>query len=56
MYISMINEHIISVEPNSNWFDATCDFNTKTHFSKGEILMNWNVQNQWYNSKERKKG
>jgi len=55
MYMSMIDEHIISIEPSSNWFDATCDFNTKAHFSKREVLMNWNVQNQWYNNKEKKR-
>jgi hypothetical protein len=36
----MINEHIILVEFGSNSFNATCDFNTKTHFSKEEIFMN----------------
>jgi hypothetical protein len=55
MYLSMINEHIILVEHSFNWFDAICDFNTKTRFSKREILMNWNVQNQQYNNKEKKR-
>jgi hypothetical protein len=36
----MIDEHIISFEFGSNSFNATCDFNTKTHFSKGEVFMN----------------
>jgi hypothetical protein len=36
----MINEHIILIEFGSNLFNATCDFNTKTHFSKGKIFMN----------------
>jgi len=45
MYLFMIGEHIILIEPSSNWFDATFNFNTKTRSSKREILMNWNVQN-----------
>jgi hypothetical protein len=36
----MIDEHIISIESNFNSFNATCSFNTKTHASKGKILMN----------------
>ncbi len=47
----MINEHIISVEFGSNSFNATCDFNKKTHFSKREVFMNWNVQDERYNDK-----
>jgi len=30
----MINEHIISIESNSNSFNTTCNFNTKMHFQK----------------------
>ncbi len=36
----MIDEHIISVEFGFNSFNATCDFNKKTLFSKK------NVQNE----------
>jgi len=36
----MINEHILLVEFGSNSFNATCDFNTKAHFSKEKIFMN----------------
>jgi hypothetical protein len=36
----MIDKHIILVEYGSYSFNATCDFNTKTHSSKGEIFMN----------------
>jgi hypothetical protein len=36
----MIDEHIMLVEFGSNSFNGTCDFNTKTHSSKGEIFMN----------------
>ncbi len=50
--MSIIDEHIILVELYFNSFNATCGFNTKTHSSKGKVLMNWNVQNEWYNGKE----
>jgi hypothetical protein len=36
----MVYEHIIWIEFGSNSFNATCDFNTKSHFSKGKIFMN----------------
>ncbi len=49
LYLFMIDEHIISIKSCSNSFNATCDFNTKTHFSKREILMNCNVQDELYN-------
>ncbi len=52
IYLSMINEHIISIEFSSNSFNATYDFNTKVNFSEREEFMNWNVQNEWYNGKE----
>jgi hypothetical protein len=52
IYLSIINEHIISIEFGSNSLNATCDFNTKVCSSKGEVFMNWNVQNEWYNGKE----
>jgi hypothetical protein len=48
----MIDEHIILAKFGSNSFNATCDLNTKACSSKGKIFMNWNVQNEWYNSKE----
>ncbi len=40
IYLSMIEEHIISIELSSNSINATCDFNTKTRSSKGKLLMN----------------
>jgi len=52
LYLFMIDEHIISIKSCSNSFNATCDFNTKTHFSKREILMNCNVQDELYNGKQ----
>jgi hypothetical protein len=48
----MIDEHIILVEYNYNSFNTTCGLNTKTCSSKKEILMNWNVWNEWYIGKE----
>ncbi len=51
----MIDEHIILVGSSFDSFNATCNFNTKSHFSKGEVLMNWNVRNEWYNGKENTK-
>jgi hypothetical protein len=50
----MIDEHNISVKFSSNSFNATYDFDTKTRSSKGEVFMNWNVRNEWYNSKKKK--
>jgi len=50
----MIDEHIVLIESCSNSFNATCDFNTKSRFSKGEVLMNCNVQNELYNGKKHK--
>ncbi len=47
-----IDEHIISIEFSCNSFNATCDFNTKTHSSKGKLILNWNAQDEWYNGKE----
>ncbi len=41
IYLSMIDEHIISVELGSISFNVTCGFNTKAHSSKGEVLMDW---------------
>ncbi len=48
----MIDEHIISIEFGPNSFNETCDFNTKAHYAKGEVFMNWNVRDEWYNGKE----
>jgi hypothetical protein len=52
IYLFMINEHIISIEFGLKSFNATCDFNTKACSSKGKILMNWNVRDEWYNVKK----
>jgi hypothetical protein len=42
----MIDGHIISIESNSNSFNVACGFNKKTHSSKGDALMNLNVQDE----------
>jgi hypothetical protein len=42
----MIDGHVISIECNSNSFNATCGFNTKACSSKKNVLMNLNVQNE----------
>ncbi len=52
IYLSMIHEHIISIEFGSNSFNATYDFYTKAHSLEREVFMNWNVRNEWYNGKE----
>jgi hypothetical protein len=49
----MIDEHIILVELSFNSFNATCGFNTKARSLKWEVLMNWNVQDEWYNGKDK---
>jgi hypothetical protein len=48
----MIDEHIISTKFGFNSFNATCGFNTKAHFSKIKVFMNWNVWHEWYNGKK----
>jgi len=45
----MIDEHIISIKSCSFSYNATCDFNTKARFSKREVLVNCNVQDELYN-------
>jgi hypothetical protein len=41
----MTNGHIISNESNS--FNVTHGFNTKVRFSKGDVLVNLTIQNEW---------
>jgi hypothetical protein len=48
----MNDEHIILVDLGCNSFNTTCGFNTKARSSKWEVLMNWNVRDEWYNGKE----
>jgi hypothetical protein len=55
IYLFMINEHIILVEFGFNSFNAIYDLNTKSCSSKGEVFLNWNVWDEWYNGKESKR-
>ncbi len=48
----MIDGHVISIESKCNSFNATCGFNTKVHYSKGNVLMNLNVWDERYKLKK----
>jgi hypothetical protein len=52
----MIDEHITLVKFSFNSLNATCDFNTKAHSSKGKVFMNWNVWDEWYNNLKKTQG
>ncbi len=45
--MSRIDAHNMSVELGFNWFNKDCGFNTKTHSWYGEILINYNVHDEW---------
>jgi hypothetical protein len=47
----MINGQIIPIESNFNSFNVVYGFNTKAHFSKGDVLMNLNVRDDDINVK-----
>jgi hypothetical protein len=49
MYLLMINGHIIFVESKRNVFNAATSFNTNAHSCNGDVLMNLNVLDTWYN-------
>ncbi len=49
MYLSMIDGHIISMKSEGNVFNDTTFFNTNAHSCNGDVLMNLNVLNTWYN-------
>jgi len=51
----MIDDHIISIGFSFNWFHTACGFNTKMHYSKWKMLINLNVQDEWYNGKNKPK-
>jgi hypothetical protein len=55
MYLFMIDDHIISIGFGFNWFHIACGFNTKMHYSKRKVLINLNVQDEWYNGKNKQK-
>jgi hypothetical protein len=45
----MINRHIIFVELKGNVFNDATLFNTNAHSCNGDVLMNLNVLDAWYN-------
>ncbi len=49
MYLSMIDEHIIFVESKGNVFNDVTFFNTIACSCNGDVLMNLNVLDAWYN-------
>jgi hypothetical protein len=49
MYLSMIDEHIIFVESKGSVFNDATFFNIDARFCNGDVLMNLNVLNAWYN-------
>ncbi len=49
MYLSMINGHIIFVEFKGNIFNDATFLNTSAHSCNGDVLMNLNVLDAWYN-------
>ncbi len=52
----MIDEHIMSIESCSIWFNIKdCGFNTKSHSWYKCFLINLNVYNEWYKGIEKTK-
>ncbi len=49
MYLLMIEKHIISVESKGSIFSDATIFNTNVCSHNGDILMNLNVLDAWYN-------
>jgi hypothetical protein len=49
MYLSMIDEHIISIESKGSVFNDATFFNTNARSCNGDALMNSIVLNAWYN-------
>jgi hypothetical protein len=49
MYLSMIDKHIIFVELEGNCFNDLTSFNTNAHSCNGDVLINLNVLDAWYN-------
>jgi hypothetical protein len=49
MYLSMIDEHIIFVKSKGNVFYDATFFNTNAHSCNGDVFMNVNVLDAWYN-------
>ncbi len=49
MYLSMIDEHIIFIKSKVCVFNDATFFNTNAHSCNGDVLMNLNVVDAWYN-------
>jgi hypothetical protein len=49
MYLSMIDGHIIFVESKISVFNDATFFNTNARSCNGDVLMNLNVLDEWYN-------
>jgi hypothetical protein len=49
MYLSIIDEHIKSIESKRSVFNDVTFFNTNAHSYNGDVLMNLDVLNAWYN-------
>jgi hypothetical protein len=49
MYLSMIDEHIISIESKGSAFNDATFFYTNACSCNGDVLMNSNVLDAWYN-------
>ncbi len=49
MYLSMVDEHIISIVSKRNVFNDATFFNTNACSCSGDVLMNSNVLHAWYN-------
>jgi hypothetical protein len=49
MYLSMIDEHIIFIESKGNDFNDATFFNTNARSYNGDVLMNLNDLDAWYN-------
>ncbi len=49
MYLSMIDKCIIYVESKRSVFNDATIFNTNAHSCNGDVLMNLNVLDTWYN-------
>jgi hypothetical protein len=49
MYLSMIDKHIIFVKSKGHVFNDATFFNINAHSCNGDVLMNLNVVDAWYN-------
>jgi hypothetical protein len=49
MYLTMIDRHIIFVKSKGNFVNDATFFNTNSCSCNGDLLMNLNVLNAWYN-------